>query len=814
MAAAPDETETLYTYRAGRRVELRKAPDQFVVRAPSDLLPEERTEAVSPASTRVTVEAGQLETAMTEAREIAPTHHAYYTVASDDEFLITDRVLVRFRKALTPEELGAFTAKYALFQVDKFSPSDYLFQLTNHTGMNPVKLVVKLNEDEKDTVEFAEHDLNLRPSVAALTLPTDNFYGDQWHLHSHTSAVPFDARSSSRCEEAWLRLGTFGDENIVVGVTDDGCKLDHSDFSSANKFAGWGYFQGTQLVTLGASAANPSNMYQTGADHGTSCAGVIAGDVNGALIVGAAPKCRLLPVKWESTGPSLSISDSKLLTALNYIADKVDILSNSWGITPRSVWSTMVTDRIRQLAITGGRRQRGILFLWAAGNDNCPIQHESAISVPYTFGWEKFGESWMWVGPKTSRSFVNNLAGIPGVLHVAAVASTAQRSHYSNYGTGIDLCAPSSNKHMYERLDLPGLRITTATGQSSSVTARFGGTSSATPLVAGVAALVLSANPLLSALELAAVLKRTASRDLNHTAWPRTPAASFDPTPVWDVSPVAPFDSSAFANRGFAEGTWSPWFGHGRVDAAAAVDAVMAPAPPVTGVLAFASTRTADIPDNRAGGVRDVIQVSNQGTVSEIEVDVNITHTYSGDLRISLTAPDQTTAVLQNRAGGSTPDVNKTYRGTVLATMAAKSAAGAWTLVVEDLARIDTGTLKGWSMRLRLAAPPVIITDDAPFRLNADEPLVRSLVVPGGKAARAVEIGADVTSVAGAKVQLHIAPPGLPEVALPEVTLDQDQLLRAFRVPVYEGKDPGGVWQLRVSASQPAKLNAWRVEVQ
>ena len=52
---------------------------------------------------------------------------------------------------------------------------EYLFQLTDHTGMNPVKLVVKLTEEEP-LVASAEHDLNYRAQISQLPLPTCPFY--------------------------------------------------------------------------------------------------------------------------------------------------------------------------------------------------------------------------------------------------------------------------------------------------------------------------------------------------------------------------------------------------------------------------------------------------------------------------------------------------------------------------------------------------------------------------------------------------------------------------------------------------------------
>ena len=217
--------------------------------------------------------------------------------------------------------------------------------------MNPIKLVVKLTEEEP-LVEVAENDLNYRMKTYQLSLPTDPLYARQWHLHTHLVNEAFDSRASSRCEEAWQLLHHFGNSDVVIGITDDGCKLDHLDFDAPGKFASWGYFRGERLVTEIDIDAD-REMYQSGSNHGTSCAGVIAGEVDAVLTVGAAPGCRLLPIQWESSGVKPFISDSKVMTALNYVADKVDVLSNSWGSVPTTLWSTLVRNRITDLAQSG-----------------------------------------------------------------------------------------------------------------------------------------------------------------------------------------------------------------------------------------------------------------------------------------------------------------------------------------------------------------------------------------------------------------------------------------------------------------------------
>src|SRR5215510_12086646 len=155
------QREQTYTYRGGQKIALEKSADQFVVRA----LPEKLknvgiidAEKVSSASSRVTVRSTDLERMMGLSRAVAPTHHAYYVAGSDEEFLVTDRILVTFRSTRSTAQVDAFASKYSLVLLNKVGSRDYVFQLTDHTGMNPVKLVVKLSEEEPE-VESAEHDL-------------------------------------------------------------------------------------------------------------------------------------------------------------------------------------------------------------------------------------------------------------------------------------------------------------------------------------------------------------------------------------------------------------------------------------------------------------------------------------------------------------------------------------------------------------------------------------------------------------------------------------------------------------------------------
>ena len=128
----------------------------------------------------------------------------------------------------------------------------------------------------------------------------------------------------------------------------------------------------------------------------------------------------------------------------------------------------------------------------------------------------------------------------PASIAVGASSDFDYRSDYSQYGAGLDVLAPSDGGRSFiTTTDLTGL----AGDEAGDYSPFFGGTSASTPIAAGVGALMLSANPRLTAQELRTWLRRTADR----------------------------IGSVAYTN-GF-----NPFYGHGRVDAEQAVLAVQGP---------------------------------------------------------------------------------------------------------------------------------------------------------------------------------------------------------------------------------------------
>jgi hypothetical protein len=110
----------------------------------------------------------------------------------------------------------------------------------------------------------------------------------------------------------------------------------------------------------------------------------------------------------------------------------------------------------------------------------------------------------------------------------------------------------------------------------------------------------------------------------------------------------------------------------------------------------FTATPNAAIPDNDPTGLTTTIDVPDFGTVSDVKLTVDITHTFRGDLKLTLSKGTKS-LVLFNNEGGSADDLQQTFTVTGLA---GEALAGGWTLKVEDDAAQDLGTLHSWRLEV------------------------------------------------------------------------------------------------------------------
>jgi subtilisin-like proprotein convertase family protein len=337
------------------------------------------------------------------------------------------------------------------------------------------------------------------------------------------------------------------------------------------------------------------------------------------------------------------------------------------------------------------------VIIFASGNANRPTN-----GVIRESGWPNNALS-------GNVKWFSGFSAHPDVIAVSSCTSLNRKAAYSNWGPDISVCAPSNNAPPGVGLPsigfvatppqlnefTPGLGIvTTDRSGSDGYTldnytpdrgeAAFGGTSSACPLVAGVAALVLSAHPGLTAREVRQILEQTTDKIVD-----KTPDPQF----------------------GIVKGTYEAsgrcdWFGYGKVNAAKAVQlaskkrlAVI----PATRKLTFDKNEALAIPDGDADGVVSDVQVSEAGILRDIQVNVDLTHAYLGDLELWLIPPSGQGILLQGRDLGRRTQIAARYSlqtTAVLQHLLGTSIQGRWQLQAIDLIPQDSGQIDRWQLVL------------------------------------------------------------------------------------------------------------------
>jgi subtilisin family serine protease len=360
-------------------------------------------------------------------------------------------------------------------------------------------------------------------------------------------------------------------------------------------------------------------------------------------------------------------------------------------------------------------------------------------------------------------------ANYTGVISVGASTRTDTRASFSNFGTTVDVVAPGQSILS----TLPGNRYGTLSG-----------TSMATPHVAGAIALLWGQNPTLSATTITQGL-------LNNT-------------------------------DNVLRGSVSQF---GRINVGAAAVALRAgttppappepPAPPTTTTRSYSLTGNfaiADATRTAASVQRFSIDVTDDNRIQDLDVVIQLRHTYASDLVLLLIAPDGTTRTLINRRGGSSDDMNvtlsdeatvrvsslTTIRGTAipeaaLSIMDGKSTRGRWTLEIRDVARGDVGTLQL-------------------FRLNVVTAVSGSS--SGGSAGSKSlngDLGSGTAGLPSLATQWNTAWDGfLRSARTLDVSMDQAQWLRRLSVgsPLSLGTSVGFASRGAVPGTSPVNLSA------
>jgi subtilisin family serine protease len=427
-----------------------------------------------------------------------------------------------------------------------------------------------------------------------------------------------------------------GSPNVTVGVLDTGIDDLHDDlkanFDAANS-ASCAY---GKLDTRAGSWRDVDT-------HGTHVAGTIAGAKNGRGIVGVAPGVKIAAVRIAEPTTTLFFPENTIC-AMVFAGDRgFEVTNNSYYTDP---WLFNCPDNLDQDAILEGVKRavayaegKGVLNVAAAGNENYNLANKTRDTT----------------SPNDStpvqRNITNSCLSVPtevaGMVTVASITSANGKSSFSNYGVDkIHVAAPGDNVY------------STAPGGGYSTKS---GTSMASPHVAGVAALLKSANPTATPAQLRQLLATQAD----------------------DLSCTDSRCSGTTAKNNF--------FGEGRVDALAAVGTGTPPG----GGGSFENTADVAIPDAGAAVTSPITVSGITGNApATLKVDVNVVHTYRGDVVLDLIAPDGTAYRLKASSNDSAANIVTTY--TVNAS--SEVANGVWKLQAQDVARVDSGYINSWKL--------------------------------------------------------------------------------------------------------------------
>ena len=333
------------------------------------------------------------------------------------------------------------------------------------------------------------------PAETFAYIPNDTYFSYQITCHNtgqtindgHSGTIDADIDAP----EAWDI--TKGSPDIIVAVFDEGVTANHPDLPNSRQ---------VRLNGSNFGSGNPNDPSPTGnMNHGNACAGVIAATMdNNEGIAGIAPNCKIMPLRWDSQSTITDMADG-----IEFAVDNgASVISCSWGYgTTHQSYDPGIISAI-QYAIN-----HGVVVVFAAGN--------TAYHSNGNHGYVKF----------PANANVNNL------ITVGASDRYDYMAEYSPRSTLIDVVAPSHRAYSSQitgetfemwSIDIPGNSgynptpidmawelpvgevIPNFGTNYLSYTGRFGGTSHACPVVAGVIALMRSVNPILTPEEIFALL--------------------------------------------------------------------------------------------------------------------------------------------------------------------------------------------------------------------------------------------------------------------------------------------------------------------
>ncbi len=483
--------------------------------------------------------------------------------------------------------------------------------------------------------------------------PSEGWPG-QWHLvNGHAPGL------DARVQGAWLREITGS--GVTIGMVDDCLPTDHPDLAP-NFVAADSWDFGDDDNDPGPS--RPDDM------HGAATAGVAAArGGNGIGVTGAAPRAGLAGLRIDFASQNTQQFVDATLYHSSGASTGIAVKNHSYGAIVPYVATPAEKEA---LAISTAS---GTIHCFAAGN-----QSADASKI--------------------------DLQNSPDAITVAALGSDGRRAGYSNYGACVTVTAPSSSYGLLKvtTTDRPGEAFgyngADDAFPDADYTSAFGGTSSASPLVAGVMALARQVQPALNTRFAKHLLARSSSIvDSADPEW-QTNAAGFH---------------------------FNPRYGFGLINAdeLTRLATCCAGVTPLTTEETALVTVEAPIPDNSATGLSRTFSLGSSTPLEELLIHVKVTHPAREDVEAWVTSPSGTRGRLfAQESSDRGPGIDWTFTTN---QFWGEVPAGTWTLTVKDLRAGGTGVWNQFRVIARLgtlqpaSGEPVIVRHPAGGELSVGD---------------------------------------------------------------------------------------------